>query len=107
MPEKQLNKKFLKNLALLPIRFYRMAISPLTPPSCRFHPTCSSYALEAIEKHGVVKGVFLAARRLIKCHPGSHKNPLDPVPEAFAWGDVIRYKRGWRKAENKAFKDIK
>ncbi|TFE29870.1 membrane protein insertion efficiency factor YidD [Cohnella luojiensis] len=62
-----------------PIRFYRAFISPLTPPSCRFLPTCSAYALEAIEVHGAVKGSYLAVRRISKCHP-FHKGGYDPVP---------------------------
>ena len=49
---------------------YRVCISPLTPPSCRFTPTCSAYAVEAIKKHGPVKGLYLAVRRILRCHPG-------------------------------------
>lgn len=68
---------------IAPIRFYRAFISPLLPPSCRFTPTCSHYAIEAIEKHGPLKGLVLALRRLARCHPitwlgGSHG--YDPVP---------------------------
>jgi putative membrane protein insertion efficiency factor len=66
-----------------PIRFYRLFLSPLVPPSCRFHPTCSAYALEAIESHGPVRGLMLALRRLSRCHPitllGGGSGP-DPVP---------------------------
>ncbi|GIO38976.1 MULTISPECIES: membrane protein insertion efficiency factor YidD [Paenibacillus] len=62
-----------------PIRFYRKFISPLKPPTCRFYPTCSAYALEAIEVHGPLKGSYLAARRIAKCHP-FHPGGLDPVP---------------------------
>ena len=71
-------KKFL--LAL--IRFYRRNISPLTPPCCRFIPTCSAYAMEAIEKYGVLKGGWLAVRRLSKCHPFHRQKSIeyDPVP---------------------------
>ncbi|MCQ4085901.1 membrane protein insertion efficiency factor YidD [Saccharibacillus sp. JS10] len=61
------------------IRFYRKFISPLTPPSCRFVPTCSAYALEAIEVHGAAKGSWLAAKRISKCHP-FHEGGFDPVP---------------------------
>ncbi|HET8655663.1 MAG TPA: membrane protein insertion efficiency factor YidD [Longimicrobiaceae bacterium] len=61
------------------IRFYRNAISPLTPPSCRFTPTCSAYALEAVEKYGAARGSWLAARRLLRCHPFC-KGGYDPVP---------------------------
>jgi putative membrane protein insertion efficiency factor len=62
-----------------PIRFYRKFISPLTPPSCRFAPTCSEYALEALEVHGPVKGSYLAVKRICKCHP-FHRGGYDPVP---------------------------
>ena len=63
------------------IRGYRRFISPLFPPSCRFYPTCSQYAYTAIERFGVFKGCYLAARRLLKCHP-FHEGGYDPVPEA-------------------------
>ena len=66
-----------------PIRFYRSFLSSLVPPSCRYHPTCSAYALEAIESHGPVRGVMLALRRLSRCHPISFLgggSGLDPVP---------------------------
>ena len=59
----------MKALLLSLIRFYRRAISPLRPPCCRFIPTCSEYALEAVEKYGAVKGGWLVARRLLRCHP--------------------------------------
>ncbi len=64
---------------MLPIRFYRRFISPSLPPACRFTPTCSQYALEAIERFGVLKGGFLAVRRILKCHP-FHPGGYDPVP---------------------------
>ena len=72
----------MKTLLLTLIRFYRKHISPARPPCCRFIPTCSAYALEAIEVHGVVKGGWLALRRVLKCHP-FHKQmtiEYDPVP---------------------------
>lgn len=63
------------------IRFYKAAISPWTPPSCRYTPTCSSYALEAIERHGAGRGGWLALRRILRCHPwGGHG--YDPVPDS-------------------------
>jgi len=66
-------------LLILPIRFYQKFISPLTPPSCRYTPTCSQYAVEALRKHGPIKGMYLAVRRLLRCHPwGGHG--YDPVP---------------------------
>lgn len=61
------------------IRFYQKYISPLKPPCCRFVPTCSEYALEAIQKYGPVKGSWLAVKRISKCHP-FHKGGYDPVP---------------------------
>lgn len=61
------------------IRFYQQGISPLTPASCRFRPTCSAYALEAIERHGPARGAWLALRRLLRCQPFC-KGGYDPVP---------------------------
>lgn len=66
-------------LLLLPVYFYKGAISPLTPPSCRFTPSCSTYALEAIRKHGPFKGLYLALRRILRCHPWGGSG-YDPVP---------------------------
>ncbi|MCI9506441.1 MAG: membrane protein insertion efficiency factor YidD [Oscillospiraceae bacterium] len=62
------------------IRFYQRAISPGLPPRCRFVPTCSQYALEAIEKYGPWKGGWLAARRVLRCHPFYKGDLYDPVP---------------------------
>lgn len=61
------------------IRFYQIFISPLKPPTCRFYPTCSAYAIEAIQKKGPVKGTWLAIKRIAKCHP-FHPGGYDPVP---------------------------
>lgn len=66
-------------LMCLPIHFYRHYISPYTPPACRFTPTCSQYALEALRKHGPLKGTWLAARRILRCHPWGGSG-YDPVP---------------------------
>jgi uncharacterized protein len=68
---------------IAPIRFYRHFISPLFPPACRFQPSCSQYAIEAIELHGPLKGLTLAVRRLARCHPISWlggSSGFDPVP---------------------------
>ena len=59
----------LARVFILPIRFYRYFISPMFPPSCRFHPTCSAYAIEVILKYGIFKGSYLALVRISKCHP--------------------------------------
>ena len=66
-------------LLLAPIRFYQRFISPALPPSCRYSPTCSSYAVEALQTHGAVRGSWLAVRRLSRCHPW-HAGGYDPVP---------------------------
>lgn len=65
--------------AVLLIKFYQICISPFTPPSCRFTPTCSQYALEAFRKHGPFKGLYLTVRRLLRCHPWGGSG-YDPVP---------------------------
>ncbi|HEX2187586.1 MAG TPA: membrane protein insertion efficiency factor YidD [Longimicrobiaceae bacterium] len=61
------------------IRFYQKGISPLTPASCRFHPSCSQYGLEAVQRYGAARGSWLTARRLARCHPFC-KGGYDPVP---------------------------
>lgn len=68
----------MKTLFILFIRFYQLFISPLFPPTCRFYPTCSQYAIEAIQKKGVLRGVWLAIKRIAKCHP-FHPGGYDPV----------------------------
>jgi uncharacterized protein len=68
-------------LALLALRFYKLYLSALVGGSCRFQPTCSVYAYEAIERYGVLKGSWLTLRRLLRCHPLSSKFGFDPVPE--------------------------
>ncbi len=70
----------MKGLFLALIRFYQRAISPWFPARCRFRPTCSAYALEAIQKHGAWKGGRLAVKRFCRCHPFSNRDPYDPVP---------------------------
>ena len=62
-------KRLLSLILILPIRFYQLSISPLFPPSCRFTPTCSQYAIDAIRRHGPFIGLWLALRRLTRCHP--------------------------------------
>lgn len=70
----------MKKILMFIIKIYQKAISPLMPPSCRFHPTCSNYGIEALETHGALKGSWLTIRRISKCHP-FHEGGLDPVPE--------------------------
>ncbi|WP_190259383.1 membrane protein insertion efficiency factor YidD [Pelotomaculum schinkii] len=65
-------------VVVLLIRFYQAVISPLKPPSCRFYPTCSHYALQAVERYGPFKGSWMALKRILKCHPW-HPGGYDPV----------------------------
>lgn len=76
----------LRSVLLAVIRFYQAAISPWTPAACRYHPTCSAYAFEAIRRHGSIRGGWFAVRRIGRCHPwgGSGYDPVPPVdPESF------------------------
>lgn len=70
----------MKRLLLGLIRFYQRSISPGLPPRCRFYPTCSQYAVEAIEKYGPLRGGFLALKRFLRCHPFYKGDFFDPVP---------------------------
>lgn len=72
-----------KHFLLIIIRGYQRFISPFTAPRCRFHPTCSQYAIEALQQQGARKGSWLALKRLLKCHP-LHPGGIDLVPEAKA-----------------------
>ena len=72
-------RNFLKFLLIIPIKIYQILISPLLGPHCRFTPTCSQYAVEAIEKHGPIKGIWLAVKRIARCHPWGGCGH-DPVP---------------------------
>lgn len=78
-----MKNNFLKYILSLPfiilVKFYQICISPFKPPSCRFTPTCSSYALEALKKYGPFKGLYLAIRRVLRCHPWGGSG-YDPVP---------------------------
>lgn len=73
-----------RRIAALPIHFYRRFLSPLKPPTCRFHPTCSAYGIRMIQVHGVIKGVLLTAWRILRCQPFS-KGGFDPVPPPGRW----------------------
>ncbi|CUB34747.1 membrane protein insertion efficiency factor YidD [Bacillus amyloliquefaciens] len=70
----------MKTIMIAFIRGYQKFISPLTPPSCRFYPTCSQYGIEAVKTHGALKGGWLTLKRILKCHP-FHSGGVDPVPD--------------------------
>ncbi|MCL2265479.1 MAG: membrane protein insertion efficiency factor YidD [Treponema sp.] len=70
----------MKNIALTIIRFYQQVISPHFPPVCRYYPTCSAYAFEAVSKHGFLRGSWLAVKRILRCHP-FRRGGYDPVPD--------------------------
>lgn len=70
---------FIRHAACLPVRFYRLCISPMLPPGCRYVPSCSQYAIEAVMRHGVIRGGWLALRRIARCHPWGGSG-YDPVP---------------------------
>jgi len=68
----------MKQLLVALVRLYRRFISPIKPPTCRFYPTCSEYSLQALEKYGALKGSYLSAKRILKCHP-FHPGGYDPL----------------------------
>lgn len=70
--------KLIRKILILLIRFYQICISPLTPATCRFRPTCSVYFIQALEKYGVIKGSYLGIKRLLRCHPWS-EGGYDPL----------------------------
>ncbi len=70
----------MKLLVLTLIRFYQRRISPMFPPCCRYRPTCSQYAVEAVSKYGALKGGWMAFKRIMRCHPFSNRDWYDPVP---------------------------
>ncbi|OUU01459.1 MAG: membrane protein insertion efficiency factor YidD [Bacteroidetes bacterium MED-G17] len=72
-------KQIIRKIFILPIKLYQLLLSPILPNACRFTPTCSRYSVEAILKHGIIKGTWLSIKRISRCHPwGSHGH--DPVP---------------------------
>ncbi|MBQ7042081.1 MAG: membrane protein insertion efficiency factor YidD [Muribaculaceae bacterium] len=72
-------KRVIRLILVLPIKFYQYCISPMLPATCRYTPTCSQYAIEAINKHGAIKGLWLAIKRIGRCHPWGGSG-YDPVP---------------------------
>lgn len=70
----------IRALLVLLVRVYQRLVSPLLPPSCRFYPSCSAYAVTALERHGALRGTWLSARRICRCHP-FHPGGVDPVPD--------------------------
>ncbi|EPY04816.1 membrane protein insertion efficiency factor [Paenibacillus sp. E194] len=77
--KRQIRRSLGTRIVQAPVRAYRKWISPLKPPTCRFYPTCSTYAMEALEVHGPVKGTWLTMKRIAKCHP-FHPGGVDKVP---------------------------
>jgi len=77
-------RRLLRRLAVLPIRAYQRFLSPWKPPTCRFRPTCSAYAHEAILRHGILKGALLGTWRILRCQPFGREGH-DPVPPAGRW----------------------
>ncbi|MCB9964840.1 MAG: membrane protein insertion efficiency factor YidD [Rhodospirillales bacterium] len=82
----------MKFLIIWPVRLYQVLLSPWLGHHCRYHPTCSRYMIEAVTRHGVLKGGYLGSRRLLRCHPLARCEPLDPVPQTFAWRQILGYK---------------
>ena len=73
------NRSLLKTIAIIPVRLYQYLIRPMLPNACRYNPSCSQYAVEAIDKHGAFKGSWLGLRRILRCHPWGGQG-YDPVP---------------------------
>jgi putative membrane protein insertion efficiency factor len=70
----------MKKILIALVRFYQLALSPLFPPTCRYNPTCSQYMIEALQEHGILKGLYLGTKRLLSCHPWGGSG-YDPVPK--------------------------
>ncbi len=87
-------------LLVLPIRFYQTCITPYTPPACRYTPTCSEYARQALLKHGPLKGLVLATWRLLRCNPWGGSG-YDPVPETFSLRDLLTHPTTTHNTNNK------
>jgi putative membrane protein insertion efficiency factor len=88
----------LRQAVVLPIRVYRMVISPLLPGACIYTPTCSQYALDAIVRHGVLRGLAAGIARVLRCAGGLFEGGEDPVPERVTWRAITDgYRRFWRR----------
>lgn len=74
----------MKRFVVFLLKGYKRFVSPALPPSCRYYPTCSEYAMQAVERFGALKGSYLAVRRVLRCNP-YHKGGLDPVPDKFSF----------------------
>lgn len=83
-------RSLLQQIGIAPIRLYQLTLSGFVGFHCRYQPTCSAYAIEAIERHGLLKGLFLAARRLGRCHPWGGSG-YDPVPQTHIHSDACRH----------------
>lgn len=83
--------RWVREVWLLPVKFYRLCISPMLPPSCRYTPTCSQYAIEAVRTHGILRGTWLAIRRILRCHPWGGYG-YDPVPPKKSHGKTDNQK---------------
>jgi uncharacterized protein len=80
IPEKIMRiRKVITEIAILPLKAYKVILSPLLPPACRYYPSCSTYAVQALRRHGLLKGGFLSAKRILKCNP-LFPGGYDPVP---------------------------
>lgn len=93
MPERNPLSRAVQALLSGLIGIYRYALSPWVGRQCRYYPTCSAYAQQALARHGPLKGAFLAARRVCACHPWSARPLTDPVPDQFEWRALMGYKR--------------
>lgn len=90
----------MKKVLVKSVKGYQRYISPILPPACRYYPTCSNYMVQAIEKHGAIKGIAMGTARILRCHPFS-KAGYDLVPEKFS------LQRNWEEPDNKDKEDTK
>ncbi len=81
--------KLVRRIALIPVYMYRYIVSPVIPSRCIYIPTCSAYMIEAIEKHGVVYGLFLGVKRILRCHPYA-QGRYDPVPDSCSCAKIVK-----------------